>query len=69
MIQQNLTAIRAHRARESTIGKTALRLGTQPNILRRVSSELRAVDPEAEEGVGEGSWVVDEDLCDVDVAD
>lgn len=42
---------------------------TQANTLRHVSREIGAVDPEAEEGVGEGGRVVDEDVGDVDVAD
>ena len=69
MIQQNIAPIPADRARKPTVRKRTLGPCAKPDILRRVSREIGAVDPEAEEGVGEGGGVVDEDLGDVDVAD
>lgn len=69
MIQQDITAVRTHRTRKSTIWKRALRLRTQTDVFRRVSREFGTVDPEAEEGVGAGGGVVDEDLGNLDVAD
>ena len=69
MIQQDLTPIPAHRARQPAIRKARLGPRAQGDIVRRVSRQIGAVDPEAEEGVGEGGRVVDEDLGDVDVAD
>ena len=69
MIQQNIAPITTDRARKPTVRKLALGPCAKPDILRGVSREIGAVDPEAEEGVGEGGGVVDEDLGDVDVAD
>ena len=69
MIQQHIAPIPADGARQPTVRKRALRLRAQADVLRRVSRQIGAVDPEAEEGVGEGGGIVDEDLCDVDVAD
>lgn len=69
MIQQNVTAVATHGARQPAVGEAALRLRAQADVLGRVGGQLGAVDPEAEEGVGERGRVVDEDLGDVDVAD
>lgn len=69
MIQQDIAPIPAHRARQPAIREARLGLRAQADILRRISRQVGAVDPEAEEGVGEGGRVVDEDLGDVDVAD
>ena len=69
VIQQNITAIPTDRASQPAVRKGTLRLRAQPDILGRVSREIGAIDPEAEEGVGEGGRVVDKDLGDVDVAD
>lgn len=69
MIQQNSTAVPADGARQPAVRKGALGLGAQADVLGGVGGEGGAVDPEAEEGVGEGGGVVDEDLGDVDVAD
>ena len=69
MIKQHNAPIPAHRARQPAIRKAALGLGAQADVLGGVSGEVGAIDPEAEEGVGERGRVVDEDLGDVDVAD
>ena len=69
MIQQHLAPIRAHSPRQPTIRKRALGPCAQANVPCRVRREVCAVDPEAEEGVGAGGGVVDENLGDVDVAD
>ncbi len=69
MIQQHRAPVPAHRARQATVRERALGLGAQADVFRGVGREVGAVDPEAEEGVGAGSGVVDEDLGDVDVAD
>ena len=69
MIKQHVAPVPAHRTRESAIRKGTLGPGTEADIPGRVSREVGAVDPEAEEGVGEGGGVVDEDLGDVDLAD
>lgn len=68
MIQEDITPIPTHRTCKSTVWKRAFRLRTQTDVLRRISREISAVDPEAEEGVGTGGGVVDEDLGNVDVA-
>ena len=69
MIQQHLAPIRAHRPRQPTIRERALGPCAQANVPCRVGRKVCAVNPEAEEGVGGGGGVVDEDLGDVDVAD
>ena len=69
MVQQNVTSGPVHRARQPAIRKAAFRLRAQANVLGRVGRQIGPVDPEAEQGVGERGWVVDEDLGDVDVAD
>ena len=69
MIQQNIATVPAHRTRKPRVRKRAFGLRAETNVLSRVGGEIGAVDPEAEEGVGEGGGVVDEDLGDVDVAD
>lgn len=70
MIQQHIRPIPTHRAREAGIRERALGTGAQADVAGRVGGEVVcAVDPEAEEGVGAGGVVVDEDLGDVDVAD
>ena len=69
MIQQHIAPIPAHGARQPTVREAALRLRAQADVLGRVGGQLGAVDPEAEEGVGERGRVVDEDLGDVDVTD
>ena len=69
MIQQNVTTVPAQRARQSTIRKAAFRLRAQADVLGRVSRQIGAVHPEAEEAVRAGGGVVDEDLRDINVAD
>lgn len=69
MIQQHLAPVPTHRPRKPTIRKRALGPCAETNVPRRVGREACAVNPEAEEGVGAGGGVVDEDLGDIDVAD
>ena len=69
MIQQDITPVPTHCTRKSTIWKRTLRLRTKTNIFRRIGREISTIDPEAEEGVGTGGGVIDENLGNVDVAD
>ena len=68
MIQVDIRTLPHGRPRQSRVGERRLRLRREADVLGCVGGYFGAVNPEAEEGVGLGVRVVDEDLGDVDVA-